>query len=204
MKGREGRFAMFRYIILLLMIELTTHIHTKPLSPSDERHYAKARMLKNKASNRRPVIIDTDTDIDDFWAVAYAINVPTIDVVAITAVGDGFSAPNMLTLLGLLGCKDGIAVAYGRSTPILFPGATVSSNIKTPIDTYLTSPKCLNQTADIYLQPSPFDAVELIVQILKHSQGKVDILALGPLTNIAEAISTDRSVVKKIGTFYFS
>ncbi|CAF0890904.1 unnamed protein product [Didymodactylos carnosus] len=141
----------------------------KPLSPSNEHHYAKARMLTNKASSRRPVIIDTDTDIDDLWAVAYSINVPTIDVVAITAVGDGFS-----------------------------------SSILGPIDTYLTSPKCLNQTANIYLQPSPFDAVELIVQILKHSHGKVDILALGPLTNIAEAISTDRTIVKKIGTLYFS
>jgi inosine-uridine nucleoside N-ribohydrolase len=54
------------------------------------------------------------------------------------------------------------------------------------------------------LQPSPFEAVELIVFILKYSKTPVDILALGPLTNIAAAIIRDRSIVPKIGTLYIS
>jgi inosine-uridine nucleoside N-ribohydrolase len=72
------------------------------------------------------------------------------------------------------------------------------------IDTYLTGSTCLNQSTNIFLQPSPFEAIELIIYTLKYSQQPVDILALGPLTNIAAAIIQDRSIVSKIGTLYIS
>ncbi|CAF1336158.1 unnamed protein product [Adineta steineri] len=159
--------------------------------------------------SRQPVIIDTDVDIDDLWAILYLINVPTVDVVAITTVGDGFSAPlystsNVLSLLGLVGCTDGIPVASGFSVSSLSTGWTVANSILTGIDDYLTSSSCLNQSTDIFLQPSPFDAVELIIYTLKYSQRPVDILVLGPFTNIAAAITRDRSIVSKIGTLYVS
>ncbi|CAF1028760.1 unnamed protein product, partial [Rotaria sordida] len=69
-------------------------------------------------SNRRPLIIDTDADVDDLWAIYYLVNVPTIDVLAITTVGNAFSGPfysasNILRLLDLIGCKNHIPVAYG-------------------------------------------------------------------------------------------
>ncbi|CAF0732975.1 unnamed protein product [Adineta steineri] len=160
-------------------------------------------------TDRHPVIIDTDADIDDLWAIQYLINVPTVDIVAITTVGSGFSTPiystsNILSFLGLLNCTDRIPVASGESLSSLSSGYQVSSTILTGIDTYLTSPNCLNQSVDIFLQPSPFEAIELIIFILKYSQKPVDILALGPLTNIAAAIIRDRSIVPKIGTLYLS
>lgn len=68
----------------------------------------------------------------------------------------------------------------------------------------MTASTCLNQSTDIFLQPSPYDAVELIIYTLKFSQRPVDILVLGPLTNIAAAIMRDRSIVPKIGTLYVS
>ncbi|CAF1478334.1 unnamed protein product, partial [Adineta steineri] len=158
---------------------------------------------------RQPVIIDTDVDVDDLWAILYLINVPTVDILAITTVGDGFSAPlysssNVLSLLGLVGCTDGIPVASGFSVSSLSTGWTVANSILAGIDNYLTSSSCLNQSTDIFLQPSPFDAVELIIYTLKYSRRPVDILALGPFTNIAAAITRDRSIVSKIGTLYVS
>ena len=59
---------------------------------------------------RQPVIIDTDTDVDDLWAIQYLLNVsihveidqilnifmklilkvPSVDVLAITTVGNGY------------------------------------------------------------------------------------------------------------------
>lgn len=78
----------------------------------------------------------------------------------------------------------------------------IPDSILNGIDTYITSPTCLNQSVDIFLQPSPFEAVELLVYTLKYSQKPVDILALGPLTNIAAAIIRDRSIVSKIGALY--
>lgn len=90
------------------------------------------------------------------------------------------------------------------SVPSLFTGWTIADFILKGIDTYMTAPTCLNQSVDIFLQPSPYEAVELIVYALKYSQRPVDILVLGPLTNIAAAIIRDRSIVSKIGTLYVS
>ena len=171
--------------------------------------------------------------------------VPTIDILAITTTGTGFtyvntlfisyqivsfistpfySTSNVLSFLGLVGCGDRIAVASGlrfprhslptslfilrisfpfHSVPYLFTGWNISTLIG-DIDNYMTSPKCLNQSVDIFLQPSPYEAVELIVYTLKYSQRPVDILVLGSLTNIAAAITRDRSIVPKIGTLYLS
>lgn len=84
-------------------------------------------------------------------------------------------------------------------------GWTLTNEALKGANTYLTAPKCLNQSAaNIYIQPSPFDAVELIVLALKYSSKPVDILVLGTMTNIAAAISQDRSIVSKIRTLYFS
>ncbi|CAF4115325.1 unnamed protein product, partial [Adineta steineri] len=47
-------------------------------------------------------------------------------------------------------------------------------------------------------------AIELIKLTLKYSKVPVDILVLGTMTNLATAISEDRSIVSKIGTLYFS
>ncbi|UJR07384.1 hypothetical protein I4U23_011670 [Adineta vaga] len=158
---------------------------------------------------RQPVLVDTDTDVDDLWAILYLLNVPTVDVLAITSSGDGYSTPfystsNILSLLGLVNCTDGVPVATGASLSLSATGWVISSSILKGIDTFMTSTSCLNQSTNIFLQPSPFDAIELIIYTLKYSQRPVDILCLGPMTNIAEAISRDRSIVSKIGTLYLS
>ncbi|CAF0857588.1 unnamed protein product [Rotaria sordida] len=164
----------------------------------------------NSNSNRRPLIIDTDADVDDLWAIHYLVNVPTIDVLAITTVGNAFSGPfysasNILRLLDLIGCKNHIPVAYGLSLPLLSPGWKLPDTMLNGINTYLTAPTCLNQSAaNIFIQPSPFEAVELIKLTLKYSIKPVDILVLGTMTNIAAAITEDRSIIPKIGTLYFS
>ncbi|CAF1188780.1 unnamed protein product [Didymodactylos carnosus] len=71
------------------------------------------------ADHRRPVIIDTDADVDDLFAIAYLLNVPTIKILAITTVGNAFTtpfytAPIVLTLLSKLNCEYGVPVAYGE------------------------------------------------------------------------------------------
>jgi inosine-uridine nucleoside N-ribohydrolase len=83
-------------------------------------------------------------------------------------------------------------------------GFEISELLLDELDSYMTAATCLNQSANIFLQPSPFGAIELIKLTLKYSKIPVDILVLGPMTNLATAISEDRSIVSKIGTVYFS
>ncbi|CAF0888605.1 unnamed protein product [Adineta ricciae] len=172
-------------------------------------NYRNIESCLGQNDNRNPVIIDTDADVDDLWAILYLIKVPTVNILAITTVGDGYSSPffstsNILSFLGLINCSYGIPVASGQSVPMMSSGWNIDPKILNSIDTYLTSPTCLNQSVDIFLQPSPFEAVELIIFTLKYSSKPVDILVLGPMTNIAEAIIRDRSIVPKIGTIYVS
>ncbi|CAF1409401.1 unnamed protein product [Adineta steineri] len=163
----------------------------------------------NQDGTRQPLIIDTDSDVDDLWAIHYVLNVPTIDVLAITTVGDGYTKPlysgsNVLTFLDLIGCSNGVGVGFGATLPLISAGFQISPALLDALDTYITSPTCLNQSVNIFLQPSPFSAIELIKLTLKYSKVPVDILVLGTMTNLATAISEDRSIVSKIGTLYFS
>ncbi|CAF1276630.1 unnamed protein product [Rotaria sordida] len=137
------------------------------------------------------------------------LKVPTVDVLAITTVGNGYSKPfysgsNILTFLDLIGCSNGIGVGYGVNLPLMSSGYIIPSSLLDAIDSYMTAATCLNQSVNIFLQPSPFGAIELIKLSLKYSKIPVDILILGTMTNLATAISEDRSIISKIGSVYFS
>ncbi|CAF4352430.1 unnamed protein product, partial [Adineta steineri] len=106
--------------------------------------------------------------------------------------------------LDLIGCSNGVGVGFGATLPLISAGFQISPALLDALDTYITSPTCLNQSVNIFLQPSPFSAIELIKLTLKYSKAPVDILVLGTMTNLATAISEDRSIVSKIGTLYFS
>ncbi|CAF1296166.1 unnamed protein product [Adineta ricciae] len=196
----------------VVLASKATGTQSSTMTNSTSQSTSRVKQVQNCISQditRQPVLIDTDTDIDDLWAILYLLNVPTVDILAITTSGDGYSTPfystsNILSLLGLVNCTDGVGVATGASLSLSPTGWIIASSILKGIDSFLTSPTCLNQSTNIFLQPSPFDAVELIISTLKYSQRSVDILCLGPMTNIAEAISRDRSIVSKIGTLYLS
>ncbi|CAF2156475.1 unnamed protein product [Rotaria magnacalcarata] len=190
---------------VFLIIVNNCYVYGRPLTFIEQQ----VQLCINQDIKRQPVIIDTDTDVDDLWAIHYLLNVPTVDVLAITTVGDGYSKPfysgsNVLTFLDLIGCSNGVGVGYGVNLPLMSSGYVIPSSLLDAIDSYMTSPTCLNQSANIFLQPSPFGSIELIKLSLKYSKIPVDILVLGTMTNIATAISEDRSIISKIGTLYFS
>jgi pyrimidine-specific ribonucleoside hydrolase len=70
-----------------------------------------------KPAKRMKVIIDTDSNIDDWMAILYLLNHPEIEVVGITVVGTGCAhlepgVQNMLNLVQLAGHAD-LPVAAG-------------------------------------------------------------------------------------------
>jgi inosine-uridine nucleoside N-ribohydrolase len=135
------------------------------------------------------VIFDSDASSDDALALMLIANDPTVNLQAITVAGTGEAhaepgAKNMAAVARLIG-KSGVPVAYGRSEPLTKAGKPFPDFFRVAIDNLLehTSIK-----PDASLTVSG-NAVQLMKQTIEASEGKVAILATGPLTNVAELMT---------------
>ena len=142
------------------------------------------------ASHR--VIIDTDFALppqDDGLALALALNSPELDIVAITTVAGNFNIEranvDILRMLEIAG-RTNLPVYAGAKRPLV--------HVK---DTFATSHYGKWWSDDP--APPPFGgfaaktleregAVDALIRLVMATPGEVEIIALGPLTNIAQAI----------------
>jgi pyrimidine-specific ribonucleoside hydrolase len=135
---------------------------------------------------RRAVIVDTDGGADDLMAIAFLLSRPDIHVEAITIVNGVAHVPaggrNVLRLLALAGHND-IPVYLGRQSPLFgtqeFPAERRATADELPGIT-LPEPK---------RSPDSRDAADFLLKRLLDAAHPVQILALGPLTNLAEVFS---------------
>ena len=142
----------------------------------------------------RKIIIDCDPGVDDATALVLAMNYPGFDILGITTVfGNAYleqTTQNALTVVEL--SNRNIPVYKGADKPLRKP-------LDAPPDfihgkdglgnTYQPKPR-------ITFQSKP--AAQFIVDIAKAFPGEVTILAVGRLTNLAEAIKIDSTVTKNI------
>jgi purine nucleosidase len=142
-------------------------------------------------ANKRRVIIDTDPGTDDALAILLALNSPELNVEAITVVPGNVVAKqgldNALKLVSLAGRCD-VPVAAGAQQPLLQ---------KTYTATYWHGK---NGLADIELPLSnckvdPRFAPDLILELVHKHPHEITLVPVGPLTNIALAVSKDPSIV---------
>jgi len=142
-----------------------------------------------------PILIDTDAGSDDLMAVALLLSHPSVTIDAITVVNGlahvDAGARNMGRLLDLAGRKQ-VPVFAGRNAPLRgaaeFPAEwrKISDDlpgVPLPPATRL---------------PETRRAADYLVERLRRATEPVQILALGPLTNIAEALQRDRSMAAHI------
>jgi pyrimidine-specific ribonucleoside hydrolase len=143
-----------------------------------------------------PVIVDGDFGPDDMMALLYLIQLPELHIAAVTVTGTGLAhcpegAENAAAVLAHLGRED-TPVACGEQEPL--GGENVF-------------PEEWRQAADgladqLGLTPSEAgagsDAVGLIVETISSSPEPVRLLALGPLTNLARALSDAPEIVNNI------
>jgi len=136
-----------------------------------------------------PVIYDTDMAIDDWFALLYLAKSEKADLKAVTVScsGETHCRPGMknsISLLNLVRSQKKIPVAAGDPYPLdgyfVFPEPWQKDS-----DTLSGVPVVSN----IY-RPSRFHAIEIIHNTIEASDEPVTIIAVGPLTNIAQWLQT--------------
>jgi pyrimidine-specific ribonucleoside hydrolase len=146
-------------------------------------------------SAQGPILIDTDAGSDDFMAVALLLSQPGVAIDAITVVNGlahvDAGARNMGRLLDLAGRKR-VPVFRGRNGPL-------RGNAEFPVEWR----KIADDLPGVALPPASRPpeskrAADYLVERLRNATTPVQILALGPLTNIAEALERDHSLAAHI------
>lgn len=146
-------------------------------------------------AQQRPLLIDTDAGADDLMAIAFLLSQPGVRIEAITVV-NGLAHPqagarNVSRLLELAGRGD-VPVFAGRDQPLRgnaeFPAEWRKTTDQFPGVTLPTAQR----------RPEARPAADYLIERLKQPDRPVRILALGPLTNLAEALKREPAAAKAI------
>ncbi|GAA0992945.1 nucleoside hydrolase [Subtercola frigoramans] len=142
------------------------------------------------AEVKRRIVVDTDTGIDDALALLYLAAQPDVEIVAVTSIYGNCviddSLRNIAYVLGLVGITD-LPVARGAAKPL---------NAEPHIAHYVHGYDGLGDVVDIDDRPMPTGlvdqtAAELLVELARAQPGELELLTLGPLTNIALALQAE-------------
>ncbi len=140
------------------------------------------------------VIIDTDPGVDDALALLLAMRSPELKIEAITPVAGNvpleLTLPNALRMVEIAGRTD-IPVAAGAKAPLLRRLVTA---------TYAHGENGLGGVVfpEPTTKPVSTPAAELIREIVRKYPGDVTLITIGPLTNVATALSADSELPSMI------
>ncbi|MCK9793227.1 nucleoside hydrolase [Isoptericola sp. 4D.3] len=142
-----------------------------------------------------PLYLDCDTGVDDSLALAYLLASPEIDLVGVGSVsgnvGARQGAVNTLDLLALAGRGD-VPVAVGAHDPLAGEYGGGVPHVHGA-----------NGVGDVVLPPSgraPAEesAVELLLRLSHEHAGRLRVVAVGPLTNLALALRADPTLPERV------
>ena len=148
---------------------------------------------------KRPFIIDCDTGTDDAIALMAAFGCPEINVRAITSVNgnvkEEYTSANNLNLTEYLGID--VEVARGATLPFYPRGDYYGpTHGKTGLgDVVIPDAKETSFSRDM--------APEVIRRIAEEENGELELLVIGPMTNIAIAISLYPQLKQQIKHIWF-
>jgi inosine-uridine nucleoside N-ribohydrolase len=153
-------------------------------------------ILTNGSAQTAPqrVIIDTDPGVDDAMAILLALNSPELKVEALTVVPGNVEAAqgleNALKLVSLAGRCD-VLVAGGAQHPLNQKLITAQfwhgRNGLAGVD--LPAPNC---------KPDARFGPDLIIEMVHKYPHEITLIPVGPLTNIALAVSKDPGIVSLV------
>ncbi|MEU6714412.1 nucleoside hydrolase [Nonomuraea sp. NPDC046802] len=141
------------------------------------------------ASSTMRVIFDTDigTDVDDALALAVLLGSPEVDLAGCTTVyGDTLLRARLTKRLARLGGRAALPVIAGSAKTL------TDRNVWWAGHEGKLFPDLDTEQAD------PGDAVSYLVDRVTSAPGGVDVVAVGPLTNIARAITAAPSFARDV------
>jgi inosine-uridine nucleoside N-ribohydrolase len=140
-------------------------------------------------TKRRKLILDVDTGTDDAVAIMLAALHPALELVACTTVNGNVAlehtTDNTLRVLDHIGCSH-IPVHQGLSRPLVRPDFPIPRSTDDRAGKFhgrtlsLPAPKSAKASAG---------AVEFLIETYRNATDEIALLPVGPLTNIAAAIS---------------
>ncbi|MGN8886242.1 nucleoside hydrolase [Blautia sp. HCP28S3_G10] len=133
----------------------------------------------------KKIILDCDPGMDDSMAIIMAAKSPAVDLLAVTAVNGNYpvdvTSTNARKIMELLDITD-IPVARGMEKPIVreSPKDPFTHGVDGQAENFLPDPK---------LPLSEKHAVDLIIDLVKENPGEITLVATGPMSNVAMAIT---------------
>ena len=147
----------------------------------------------------QPVIFDTDMAHEDMFSALFLLSHPNVDVRAITVTGTGEAhcGPGVENALGLVEVSghEEIPVSCGRESPL-------SGDHVFPAEWRQGADEAYGRPIPAGSKASNLSAPDLIIDIVQSSTEPVTIVAVGPLTNIADAIQKKSGVGANIKEIY--
>jgi purine nucleosidase/pyrimidine-specific ribonucleoside hydrolase len=154
---------------------------------------------------QKRVIIDTDPGVDDALAILLALRSPELKVEAITTVNGNVSleqaTKNATLLLDLLEPKPRPILARGAARPLkkrpLRAHSVHGSDGLGDLDRF-KNPDGSRRYPEPEFPPHLPDATEVILDLLKRYPDELSLIALGPLTNLADALAVNQKSVERL------
>lgn len=141
----------------------------------------------------RKFIIDTDTASDDAAALVVAAFAQDIEILGVTTVSGNVSLDqatlNALATLEVCGCE--VPVYKGAQRPLFHER---QSTVSVHGSDGMGDCALINPTR----KPCNRRAVDFILDTVSKYPGEVEIVTLGPATNVALAVLTDREIMKNV------
>lgn len=147
---------------------------------------------------RVPLIIDTDTAQDDCIAILLGLLDPGAELLAVTMVAGnvGFDqqVANAQLTLNVAGMLGRLPVHAGCRRPMLRDWVSAT-------DVHGDGSGGLSMASSAAVVDDEH-GVDALLRITAERPGQVSIVAIGPLTNVATAVVTDRSFAARVKSLY--
>ena len=144
-----------------------------------------------------PTLIDTDPGIDDALALLLAWGSPELAVEALTTVAGNVPIEHASVNAWRL-------IALRRPLPVPNFAQGAAAPLRRPLRTAVAyhGDDGLGDAGGwpaAPARPAPADALDVIGELARHHRGRLIVIAIGPLTNLALALDRDADALRGVG-----